>query len=228
MVLGVVRHLLTLVGGYLVAHGTMDQLQVTQGVGAICTLIAIGWSVAEKRRASRGAPSVGVWGSPVLIGTAIALLGAILIGTGCASPSKAVTADIRLQFGTNVVTVSQPKDTVIEALEFEPETGRLTLRGYQSTASAAALAAMEAQNQIQGQVFQRGLDVIELLATRAAQSQGIPMGPATSGTARSAPLTGADLPSALSVAVPGWTVPLVWNNATSTTNTANAQRPATP
>jgi hypothetical protein len=167
VVLGVVRHLLTLAGGVLVTRGTLDDGQLSEGVGALCALLAIAWSVQHKRRAGM------VSAAPV----AFALLGVLLFSNGCASASKVVTADIRLQCGTNVVTVSQPKDTVIDSLEFEPATGRLVLRGYQSTASAAAVESARAQAAIQGQVITAGLAAIESLAARAAQSQGIPMAP---------------------------------------------------
>lgn len=169
MLLGVVRHLLTIAGTVLVTRGTLDEAQATQGVGAICTLLAIVWSMQAKRSGSSG-PGTGV-----VVSVMVALLGVILLGTGCASPARVVTADIRLQCGTNVVTVTQPKDTVIDSLEFEPATGRLILHGYQSTASAAAVEATRAQAAVQGQVINASLGVIESLAARLAQSQGVPM-----------------------------------------------------
>ena len=182
VLLGIARHLLTLAGGVLVTRGALDEGQLSEAVGALCALIAIAWSVQHKRSAGIGPAGT----------VAVALLGVLMLGNGCASPAKVVTADIRLQCGTNVVTVIQPKDTVIDSLEFEPATGKLILRGYQSTASAAAVESARAQAAMQGQVISAGLGVIESLAARAAQSQGMPMAPPTPTNlpaARSVPTT---------------------------------------
>lgn len=49
-VLGIIRHVLTAVGGALVAKGTIDEATLTAAVGAIVTLIGVAWSIIEKRR----------------------------------------------------------------------------------------------------------------------------------------------------------------------------------
>lgn len=48
-VLGVVRHLLTFVGGAVAAKGVISESQLFEISGAIVTLIGSIWSVAEKR-----------------------------------------------------------------------------------------------------------------------------------------------------------------------------------
>lgn len=50
IILGLVRHLLTGAGMVLATKGVADQGAVTEGVGALMTLISIGWSVADKKK----------------------------------------------------------------------------------------------------------------------------------------------------------------------------------
>lgn len=49
VILGLVRHLLTFGGGYIAAKGIIDQAIVNEGIGALMTLIGVGWSFAEKK-----------------------------------------------------------------------------------------------------------------------------------------------------------------------------------
>lgn len=46
---GLVRHILTVAGGFLVATGGIDEPTMTGGVGAIMTLLGIGWSIYKKK-----------------------------------------------------------------------------------------------------------------------------------------------------------------------------------
>jgi len=48
-ILGVVRHILTFGGGFAVAYGLADQSMVSVAVGALMTLIGIGWSIYDKK-----------------------------------------------------------------------------------------------------------------------------------------------------------------------------------
>lgn len=50
---GVIRHLLTTVGGGLVASGILSGDELSQAIGAITTLIGIAWSVLSKRKAAK-------------------------------------------------------------------------------------------------------------------------------------------------------------------------------
>jgi hypothetical protein len=49
-ILGVVRHVLTFGGGFLVAKGWLDADTLTQGVAALATLIGLVWSVIAKKK----------------------------------------------------------------------------------------------------------------------------------------------------------------------------------
>ena len=56
MILGIVRHGLTTAGGVLVSKGVIDDAGWSEAVGAIVTLIGVGWSIWEKHQA-KAAPS---------------------------------------------------------------------------------------------------------------------------------------------------------------------------
>jgi hypothetical protein len=49
-ILGVIRHVLTFGGGFLVAKGWLDADTLTQGVAAAATLIGLVWSVIAKKK----------------------------------------------------------------------------------------------------------------------------------------------------------------------------------
>ena len=48
IVLGLVRHILTLVGGYYVSKGQIDQSSVDTVIGAITGVAGVAWSVKHK------------------------------------------------------------------------------------------------------------------------------------------------------------------------------------
>jgi hypothetical protein len=50
-ILGLVRHLLTFGGGYVVAKGWLDDATANAVVGALITVFGAGWSVFDKVRA---------------------------------------------------------------------------------------------------------------------------------------------------------------------------------
>lgn len=47
---GLIRHVLTIVGGMLVQKGLLEEGQVPEALGAIMSLLAVGWSVQSKFR----------------------------------------------------------------------------------------------------------------------------------------------------------------------------------
>lgn len=49
-ILGVVRHGLTLVGGFLITKGLLDESSVTELSGAILSIITVIWSVTSKKK----------------------------------------------------------------------------------------------------------------------------------------------------------------------------------
>jgi hypothetical protein len=48
-VLGIVRHILTFAGGYVVAKGLFNGEQIEEIVGAVVTIIGAAWSVLSKK-----------------------------------------------------------------------------------------------------------------------------------------------------------------------------------
>jgi hypothetical protein len=48
---GLVRHILTVAGGYLVATGGIDEPTMIGAVGAIMTLLGVAWSFYQKKAA---------------------------------------------------------------------------------------------------------------------------------------------------------------------------------
>lgn len=48
IIFGLVRHVLTLVGGYYVAKGAVDQGTVDTVIGALTALAGVGWSIHDK------------------------------------------------------------------------------------------------------------------------------------------------------------------------------------
>lgn len=49
-ILGLIRHVLTFGGGFLVTNGALSSSDLETAIGAIVTLIGIVWSVAAKRK----------------------------------------------------------------------------------------------------------------------------------------------------------------------------------
>lgn len=52
-ILGIVRHVLTVVGGALVAKGFIDESVLLEGVGLITSIIGFVWSFKAKRDAAK-------------------------------------------------------------------------------------------------------------------------------------------------------------------------------
>jgi hypothetical protein len=52
ILLGLVRHVLTLVGGVLVSRGSLDPTQAETLIGAILSIVGVVWSVLQKRQAA--------------------------------------------------------------------------------------------------------------------------------------------------------------------------------
>ena len=50
-VLGLLRHVLTFVGGILIAKGLVDEGQVTELAGGLMTIVGTVWSIVAKKTA---------------------------------------------------------------------------------------------------------------------------------------------------------------------------------
>lgn len=47
-VFGLVRHILSIAGGILVAKGVIDEGLLQEAIGGIMSIVAIGWSIGSK------------------------------------------------------------------------------------------------------------------------------------------------------------------------------------
>ncbi len=79
LLLSIVRHLLTFGGGALASKGYADAADIEQGIGAVLTLVGLGWSIWEKRNR----PSTPV--PPAVLGLLLVLAPAALLLSGCGS-----------------------------------------------------------------------------------------------------------------------------------------------
>jgi len=52
-ILGIVRHVLTFGGGFLVTSGSASSSEIEQGIGAVVTIIGVVWSILAKRAAAK-------------------------------------------------------------------------------------------------------------------------------------------------------------------------------
>ena len=55
-IIALLRHLLTFIGGTLVAKGVIDTATLTEIIGAIITLLSVGWMAVEKVKSKPEAP----------------------------------------------------------------------------------------------------------------------------------------------------------------------------
>ena len=69
------------------------------------------------------------------------LLSILVAGLGCNAVGRVVTARVEIRAGTNRVVVTQPKDTLIGELSYDPARGVLVLRDYKSSSKVEAIEA---------------------------------------------------------------------------------------
>ena len=55
-IIALLRHLLTFIGGTLVAKGILDSATLQEVIGALITLISVGWMAVEKVKAKPEVP----------------------------------------------------------------------------------------------------------------------------------------------------------------------------
>jgi hypothetical protein len=49
MILGLVRHILTFGGGYLISMGYLTEANVEAIIGALMTIVGVAWSIRQKQ-----------------------------------------------------------------------------------------------------------------------------------------------------------------------------------
>ena len=55
-IIALLRHLLTFIGGTIVAKGILDSATLQEIIGALITLLSVGWMAVEKVKAKPEAP----------------------------------------------------------------------------------------------------------------------------------------------------------------------------
>ena len=109
---------------------------------------------------------------------ALALL--VLAASGCSTTRNVTQAKITLRAGTNTVEITQPKDTTVGRLEFDPATGKLVLERYASTVNAGAVEAARAESEATIASWREIITTLKVLGVVAGKSQGLDLSDAVS------------------------------------------------
>lgn len=93
------------------------------------------------------------------------IIAVVFLFAGCAAQqpvAKSTTSEFRWRNGTNGFSLEQPKDTKLKRLVAHfPDGSSLEMEGYESTANAAAISAIESANQAQAATTERGIDAFK-------------------------------------------------------------------
>lgn len=109
----------------------------------------------------------------------LALVMAASFLAGCATKASQQLVTTRITYTTNGLDVVSPKDITFDSLELEDPTHgvRAKVKGYSSTASAAALRAAEAEQAGWMAQMQAMQALVAQFGTLAARAYGVPTGP---------------------------------------------------
>lgn len=119
-ILSFIRHLITLAGGVLIARGWADDSQIAEAAGALCTLVAIGFSIANKRDHAKlvnalidNGPTAGAPppNKPTPLPLLLALCLPLILLAGCATGPGQYTPR------TNTYDAQAPADTLVVTCE---------------------------------------------------------------------------------------------------------------
>lgn len=113
----------------------------------------------------------------------------LAVVSGCASPRRSATAHVTISSGTNSVEITQPKDTTIKRLEWDPRTGKIVMEEYASAANAAVVAGETEKAKAQAATFDRAIAFGQSMGTLAARAYGVPTGDLQPGLAQTSPST---------------------------------------
>jgi hypothetical protein len=130
IILGLLRHVLTVAGGALVAKGLTDDSQLGEAAGAACTLIGFVWSILHKRQA-------GLKAGPLVM---VGILGGMgLMVSGCVHVNAMRAAD-----GSQTITVSAFLENVNGGsyTSTDPQGHPMTLMVTQATPDEQAIALL--------------------------------------------------------------------------------------
>ena len=124
VVLGLIRHLLTLGGGFFINQGVMDKSELETAIAAVITLIGVIWSVAVKMSAKQKAD--GGEQKPAVMVMALITVGMLLFTSGCATTANDV-AVAKIAAGTASDYYAQPNSATY--MEFEGSNVTFSISG---------------------------------------------------------------------------------------------------
>jgi len=123
IVLGLVRHLLTIGGGFFINQGVMDKSELETAIAAVITLIGVIWSVAVKMSAKQPADSVQKTAFLPMVVLGCLML---LFTSGCATTANDV-AMAKIAAGTASDYYAQPNSATY--MEFEGSNVTFSISG---------------------------------------------------------------------------------------------------
>lgn len=133
---GLVRHLMTVAGGFFISRGVMDDNQVETAVAAVITLLGVAWSVLVKMSMQQRPENKTVVSGPVnpaakdvLRQAGLIILVAVLpliVGSGCATSANDV-AMARIAADTAQSYYEQPNNATY--MEFEGSNVSFSITG---------------------------------------------------------------------------------------------------
>jgi len=141
---GLLRHLLTTLGGAIAAKGYLDESLVGEIVGAILTLLGAGWSIAHKRLAAKNTETTKRFPFSVLF----AFFCGQLVLCGCASINQSLRTETRQTNGvveiretrSRAVALWDAKQTVEKLRISSGKTHSIGLSGVESEAASTNMA----------------------------------------------------------------------------------------
>jgi len=122
--------------------------------------------------------------------TLLLALASILVCAGCARTKELTTSKVRIQIGTNLIEITQPKDTVFKKLIADPIKGTLTIEGYASSANVHAIESAATQAESQAMMFSQSLEFLRTTRDTMARAYGVPTNPNDPAITYQAPPSG--------------------------------------
>jgi hypothetical protein len=170
-----------LLHGYVLTTQDRTDDEILEKVERSWAFAALSWALdflgsvkLDTLKRAKGKLPSGTGLAPML---ALVVAAAFLDGCATKAPQQLVTT--RITYSTNGLDVVSPKDITFDSLELEDPTHgvRAKVKGYSSTASAAALRTAEAEQAGWMAQMQAMQAMVAQFGALAARAYGIPTGP---------------------------------------------------
>jgi hypothetical protein len=126
VVLGVIRHLMTIGGGYFINQGVMDKSQEEAAIAAVVTLLGVAWSVLVKLSAEQTTDDDAKRTGVVGLVMALIMVGSLMLVSGCATTANDV-AMAKIAADTAANYYAQPNNATY--MEFEGSNVTFSITG---------------------------------------------------------------------------------------------------